>query len=537
MKKPELNPISLKIDKLISRIDDGEIKIPAFQRGYVWKQNQIIELLESLLRQYPIGSLLLWEANEKEKLKSTRNIAGYRIPSKGDNWPVNYVLDGQQRLSSIYAVLSENIEQEGSNEKYNPNTDIFEIYYDFSRKCFLPKSEVENASGTAILLRNIVDPIRLVDELSALDRKYHGDAKTLSSIFLNYEVPVIQIKNRTREEVGLIFERINNTGTKLDILDLMTAWTWTEDFHLLEAIDDLLDELDEKSFGSIDHKLILQVVSGIIIGSTQTSNILRLTGDRVRDNWEGVKDAIRSAVDFLATEIRCANIELLPYNQQLIPLCRFFSKNKRQTVDQVDILKRFFWKTAFSDRYSTGQTTAKLDADIEFIDKVLDYDFADIKRYKVSVSTDDLIQTQFSKSNPITRACLLLGAQYSPLDLTNARLIDLDIALTTFNRKQYHHVFPNSFLSKRGIHKNKRFSVVNFCYLPADSNKMISSKAPSLYFSTIVPAAKKVEILKSNLLPESEDVYINDDYDQFLERRAELLVRAISELADPGQTN
>ncbi|MEY3767629.1 MAG: hypothetical protein RLZZ11_699, partial [Cyanobacteriota bacterium] len=73
MKKPELNPISLKIDKLISRIDDGEIKIPAFQRGYVWKQNQIIELLESLLRQYPIGSILLWEANEKEKLKSTRN--------------------------------------------------------------------------------------------------------------------------------------------------------------------------------------------------------------------------------------------------------------------------------------------------------------------------------------------------------------------------------------------------------------------------------------------------------------------------------
>lgn len=537
MKKPELNPISLKIDKLISRIDDGEIKIPAFQRGYVWKQNQIIELLESLLRQYPIGSILLWEANEKEKLKSTRNIAGYRIPNRGDNWPVNYVLDGQQRLSSIYAVLSENIEQEGSNEKYNPNTDIFEIYYDFSRKCFLPKSEIGNGSGTTILLRNIVNPIKLIDELSALDRKYHADAKTLSSIFLNYEVPVIQIKNRTREEVGLIFERINNTGTKLDILDLMTAWTWTEDFHLLEAIDDLLDELDEKSFGSIDHKLILQVVSGIIIGSTQTSNILRLTGDRVRDNWEGVKDAIRAAVDFLATEIRCANVELLPYHQQLIPLCRFFSKNKRQTVDQIDILKRFFWKTAFSDRYSTGQTTAKLDTDIEFIDKILDYDFDDIKRYKVSVSTDDLIQTQFSKSNPITRACLLLGAQHSPLDLTNARLIDLDTALSSFNRKQYHHVFPNSFLSKKGIQKNKRFSVVNFCYLPADSNKMISSKAPSVYFSTIVPAAKKVEILKSNLLPDSEDIYINDDYDQFLEGRAELLVCAISELADPGQAS
>jgi uncharacterized protein with ParB-like and HNH nuclease domain len=84
MKKPELNPTSLKIDKLISRIDNGEIKIPAFQRGYVWRQNQIIELLESLVKQYPIGSILLWEATEKEKLKSTRNIAGYRIPDRGE---------------------------------------------------------------------------------------------------------------------------------------------------------------------------------------------------------------------------------------------------------------------------------------------------------------------------------------------------------------------------------------------------------------------------------------------------------------------
>jgi hypothetical protein len=534
MKKPELNPTSLKIDKLISRIDNGEIKIPAFQRGYVWRQNQIIELLESLVKQYPIGSILLWEATEKEKLKSTRNIAGYRIPDRGENWPVNYVLDGQQRLSSIYAVLSENIEQEGSKEKYNPNTDIFEIYYDFARKTFLPKSEVVKKSGSLVLLRNIVDPIKLVDELSTLDKQYHTDAKRLSSVFLNYELPIVQIKNRTREEVGVIFERINNTGTKLDILDLMTAWTWTEDFHILDAIDDLLEELDEKSFGSMDHKLVLQIVSGIIIGSTQTGNILRLTGERVRDNWKNVEEAIKGAVDFLSTEIKCSNIEFLPYHQQLIPLCRFFSKNKRQTTEQIEVLKRFFWKTSFSDRYSTGQTTSKLDADIDFIDKVLDYDFTDIEKYRATISTEDLIQAQFSKSNPITRAYLLLSAQFNPLDLTNSRTIDLGDALSAFNRKQYHHVFPNSFLNKRGEPKNKRFSVVNFCYLPANSNRKISNKAPSEYFSSIVPAARKAEILKSNLLPDENVIYENDDYDQFLEKRASLLVHAVSALADRG---
>lgn len=531
MKKPELNTTSLKIDKLINRIDNGEIKIPAFQRGYVWKQNQVIELLESLVKQYPIGSILLWEATQQEKLRSTRNIAGYRIPDKGENWPVNYVLDGQQRLSSIYAVLSENVEQEDSSGKYNPNLDIFEIYYDFSRKTFIPKSDADKKSKSVVLLRNIIDPIKLVDELSGLDKKFHPDAKTLSSIFLNYEVPVVQIKNRTKEEVGVIFERINNTGTKLDTLDLMTAWTWTEDFHLLDSIDELLEYLEEKSFGSIDHKLMLQVVSGIIIGSTQTENILRLTGERVRDNWSSIQEAIKAAVDFLSTELKCSSIEFLPSHQQLVPLSRFFAKSKRTTPDQIEILKRYFWRTSFSDRYSSGQTTAKMDADIEFINKVLDYDFSELNKYSTSVSSDDLLQTQFSKANPLTRAFLLLSAQHKPLDLANGRKIDIGTSLSSFNRKQYHHVFPNSFLSKRGEPKSRRFTVVNFCFLPADSNKKISSKSPSDYFANIVPASNKAEILKSNLLPTDEDIYTKDDYDSFLEKRVSLLLSAISELA------
>lgn len=484
------------------------------------------------MKQYPIGSILLWEATQQEKLKSTRNIAGYQIPDKGENWPVNYVLDGQQRLSSIYAVLSENAEQDNSSEKYNPNLDIFEIYYDFSRRAFLPKVDADKSSKSVVLLRNIIDPIKLVDELSGLDRRFHPDAKRLSSIFLNYEVPVVQIKNRTKEEVGVIFERINNTGTKLDTLDLMTAWTWTEDFHLLDSIDELLEELEEKSFGAIDQKLMLQIVAGIIIGSTRTENILRLTGERVRDNWTNLEESIKAAVDFLFTELKCANIEFLPFHQQLVPLSRFFSKKKRATEDQVNVLKQYFWRTSFSDRYSTGQTTAKMDSDIDFADKVLDYDFSELGKYSVSVSSDDLVQTPFSKANPITRAFLLLSAQSQPLDLTNGRIIDIGTSLSSFNRKQYHHVFPNSFLTKKGESKSRRFSVVNFCFLPADSNKKISSKSPSDYFNSIVPANRKSEILKSNLLPENDNIYDADDYDSYLRERASLLLSAITKLAE-----
>ena len=530
-RKPELNTNPLKIDKLIRRIDEGEIKIPAFQRGYVWKQNQVIELLESVTKQFPIGSLLLWEATDKEKLRSTRNIAGYQIPDRADNWPVNYVLDGQQRLSSLYGVFSEHVEQDAATEKYNPHLDIFEIYYDFAKKIFLPKSEVPASTQTMVKLRHLIDPVKLVDELGGLEKAYHQDAKELSSKFLNYEIPVVQIKNRTKEEVGVIFERINNTGTKLNTLDLMTAWTWTEDFHLLDSIEALLEELDDKSFGKIDEKLIIQIVSGVIIASTQTENVLKLTGERVRDNWALVVESLKSAIDFLATEFECRSIEFLPFHQQLVPLARFFSKKKRFTDDQRRALTKYFWRTSFSDRYSTGQTTAKMDDDIAIMDQFSDYDYSGLAKYQVTTTERELRSVQFSKANPLTRASLLLVAKNGPLDLANGRKVDVGDALTEFNPKQYHHIFPNSFLKKLGVEKSKRFSVVNFCFLPADSNKKISSKAPSEYFTKVIPAAERDGILKSNFLPTDSAIYAADDYEGFLAARVKLLLAEVSRLS------
>lgn len=530
MKKPELNTNAIKIDKLINRIDEGVIKIPAFQRGYVWKQNQILELLESIVKQYPISSVLLWEATEKEKLKSTRNIAGYMIPDCKESWPVNYVLDGQQRISSIYAVFSDRIEQEESSDKYNPDLDIFEIYYNFKSEMFVPKNEIDLSSKHVVALRNIVDPIKLIDELSNIKSEYREKAKQLSSIFLNYEVPVVEIKNRTKEDVGVIFERINNTGTKLNTLDLMTAWTWTEDFHLLDEIDNLKDDLEEKGFGLLDSKLVLQMIAGIIIGSTKTENILRLTGERVRDNWGMVRNAVLATIDFLSTQLNCSSIELLPHHQPLIAFARFYSKTNRVTDDQIRTLRSFFWRTAFSNRYSTGRTTAKMDEDIEFIDNVLDFDYAQLNRYTTTVNFKQLIETQFSKANPVTRSFLLLSAQYQPLDLANGAKVDLGSSLASFNRKQYHHVFPNSFLTKQSEPKGRRFSVLNFCFLPADSNKKISSKSPSLYFESVVPGNNRDRILESNLLPGDMGIYENDDFDAFLKARAELVLGRVDSI-------
>lgn len=378
-----------------------------------------------------------------------------------------------------------------------------------------------------IYLRNFLNAAKLFDTLKILDSSYHSDAQELYSKFTNYELPVVTIKNREKEEVGVIFERINNTGTRLTTLDLMTAWTWTDDFHLLESMKDLQSELKRKNFGDFTQSIILQALSGVIQNDTTTGAVTKLSGEQVRDNWNAFCEALRKAIDFLSSEIGCAHIDFLPYQQQIVAVTKFFSIKTRPTAPQLTELRKWFWKTSFSNRYSTGQTTDKMNNDIERINEIRLNNFAEIQKIKPTVSKSELINTKFSKANPLTRAYLLLLAQDKPVDLVKNVKIDVVKSLSKYNRAEYHHVFPNAFLKKQGFTTNEIFSTVNFCFLPADSNKNISTKKPSEYFSTLIPAIKFDEILKSNVLPIDKTIYSKDDYKAFLDKRSDLILEEV----------
>ncbi len=530
MKAPELTPTAEKLDKLINRINMGDIRIPAFQRAYVWKQYQVLDLLDSIVRNYPIGSVLLWSTNEK--LKHTRNIAGYQIPDNSMDYPVNYVLDGQQRISSIYAVFSDKTKQDPATSEYNPDLDLFEIYYDFKTQSFKPKSEVIPCSNDVLYLRNFLNGAKLIESMKSLDPAFHDTAQELYSKLINYELPVVTLKNRDKTEVGIIFERINNTGTKLTTLDLMTAWTWTDDFHLLESITKLLKELRKKNFGELTQSILLQAISGVIQNDTTTQSITKLTGEQVRDNWTNFCESLRKGIDYLSTELNCSHQDFLPTQQQIVSICKFFSIKGTPSADQLTALKKWFWKTSFSNRYSTGQTTSKMNADIEAIIKMRSNDFSDLNNYKYSITASELVETKFSKANPTTRALLLLMAQNRPLDLVKNSRIDIALALSKYNRKQYHHIFPNAYLKKQGFPHSKIFSLVNFCFLPADSNLKISKRSPSDYFFNLIPQNEFNKILQSNLIPLKKELYSTDNYNDFLQRRAELIIDEIDKITN-----
>jgi len=108
-------PDSKKYTDLISEIQKGQIKVPKFQRNFVWSLDKTAKLLDSILKGYPIGTFILWETNER--LNDIKNIGNLKLPDIPDDIKVQYVLDGQQRITSLYAAfLGAEIQKEGEKK-------------------------------------------------------------------------------------------------------------------------------------------------------------------------------------------------------------------------------------------------------------------------------------------------------------------------------------------------------------------------------------------------------------------------------------
>lgn len=523
--KGELITRSMKVDKLRQKILDGEIKIPPFQRNFVWKKEQIIDLLDSIYNDYPVGSILLWETGED--LPSIRNVGGYELPESKAEYPVNYILDGQQRITSIFGVFCFELKQT-TEKDFDEN--IFNVYFDLILKKFIFEDEL-NKETQIFPLKLLFNNYEFNKYIRDFAREQYEVAVELQSIFQNYEIPTVTIKKRTKNEVGVIFERINNTGTPLSTFELMAAWTWKEDYHLSDKFDEIYEILESRNFSGIKQKIILQCFGAIIKGTTITKEILDLDPSDVRNNTEKLISSLEHALDYMHTQFNIVSEELLPKPQHLVPLTFLFSKVKTVTREQGLTIKKWFWRTAFSDRYSSG-TDKKMDEDINFFTKIIDNNFEMLDKYSSFVDPTLFQTQQLYKSNSSVRAFLLMLSQKNPKDLTNGLQINTGLALSSYNRKEYHHIFPTSFLKEELKLLKKQTNVLaNICFLPSDSNKKISNKSPNLYFFNNIPQENYEEILSSNIIPLNSKIYEENDYELFITERSNLLFEEFQKLS------
>ena len=527
-------PDSKKYTDLISEIQKGQIKVPKFQRNFVWSLEKTAKLLDSILKGYPIGTFILWETNER--LNDIKNIGNLELPAIPDDIKVQYVLDGQQRITSLYAAfLGAKIQKEGEKKI----TNYADIYVDLD-------GDVENNDDQIIISEKpekdtfitLHEVLNFNENLLEIKEKFtdeqfkriHQYAQTFST----YDFSTIVLRKEDIDSAIEVFTRINTGGQTLTLFEIMSAKTYDEeqDFDMEVRFQELLKELEERKYDTISSSVILSVLSLILSKNKECKRkvILQLDKQDIIDIWDDVISALKESVDYFRSVYRIPVSAILPYDSLLVPFAYFFYFQKEKPKgEQIKFLEEFFWRMSLSFRYSSS-TESKLAQDIKRIDEILKGNRPNYEDVKVYLSSPkDLIETGFSAGSSYCKAVLCLLAYHEPKNFQDNGKVILDNSwLKVANSKNYHHFFPKAYLRKNNIGNEN--SLVNITLVSADLNKRkIKAKAPSIYIQDFLDENDELPTsIKSHLIEDMDNFGIkSDDYVVFLEKRADVIFKEL----------
>ncbi len=521
--------------QLFNDIDTGLVKIPQFQRDFVWEKEQTAKLVDSIIKGYPIGTFIFWKTDEE--LKTIREIGNLKLPERPKGDKAFYVLDGQQRITSLYAV------RKGCRiTREDKEIDYKDIFIDLEK----PYDTDEEVVGTEIndgtrrisvfeLLNSSVDKLQLsyADKINEIWRY----KEKLSS----YIFPIITLNDYPLDIACEVFTRINTGGKPLNLFEIMVARTFDEHrkFDLAEKVDLLLEGTDSErglrdvKYETISSMIILQSIAAYLSGKIKRSDILKIRRNDFIDAWEVVKEAIFQAVDFLRGDLQVRTSHLLPYDAILVAFSYFFIKNKckRPTANQRKLLQQYLFWTALSNRFTSG-TETKIETDLRKMDKILNEENPDYRNEdEIKLNIEQLESKIFKTGDAFSKAILCLLAQFEPRSFETGNRVDVEnAALRRINSKNYHHFFPKDFLKKQGYDEFSANSIVNITIIEGQKNVSIGKKAPSRYISEIKKKNHNLEeILKTHLIDDIETYGINeDDYDKFLKKRGRKILAELN---------
>jgi len=519
-------PDSKKYSDLISEIQKGIIKIPKFQREFVWSIDKTAKLLDSILKGYPIGTFILWQTDER--INDIKNVGNLEIPPTPEGTKVQYVLDGQQRITSLFAAyLGANIQKEGEKKitdyskiVVNLDEDINEndnqvITSEPTGDKYLSLSEVLNFSySKAKELSNIFSE----NELELID--------AYSTAFKTYEFSTVVLRKEDIDSAIEVFTRINTGGQTLTLFEIMSAKTYDEkqNFDMQVKWGSFIKELEGIKYEGVSSTVVLSVLALVLSRTKECKRktILALDKQSIIDAWDSVISALQDSIDYFRTTYRIPVSQILPYDSLLVPFAYFFyhTGDKPHPV-QRRYLEEFFWRMSLSYRYSSS-TESKLARDIKRIDKIIGGerpDYSDIKVYLDS--PQDLIETNFSAGNSYCKAILCLLAYQEPKDFQdNGRVILDNSWLKVASSKNYHHFFPKAYL--RGKTHLDANSLMNITFVSDHLNKRkIGAKSPATYISDFADQNPEIgKALQSHFIELDGFGIESNDYELFLKKRA-----------------
>ncbi len=523
----------ISLAKLINNCRDGLFAIPEIQREFVWDRKRVTNLMDSIWRQIPIGTLLLWETDSSRRhlLRHVQNV----LPSYSlNNKRIWFIIDGQQRLSALYRAASGGIVTNYRRQEIN-----------FDNLCFVFDKRFEPLRFGFVKYPQKVMHIPVKDILSHEWRRYvrgvgsqkkFTDIKTFRERFKKYSIPVVNVGTSDIDEVRETFLRINSGGLRISKAD--RAFSRAARLNLRGLIRDLLKQLPHK-FDELDDSVIqacITVFSGQrdISGVTIESVLARLEREEIENGrvsksfirtWTKMHKAIVIAVDYFLNELDVINRSYLPSDNMMPVLSYFFYENNlaQPSPKQRKEIRKWFWATGVAGRYSGRGYYQNIRADLEFMQYL-----ARRKKGSFTLSEPvlkyDVKRTDYSYMGSITIAYLLMLCLKRPRYLENGAVIPLKETASISNRKDLHHVFPKAMLKRNRINTRQANSLCNICYIVAEENQSIGSRRPHDYMAELKQPKYFASVMKSHLIPyRSEsglwDKNIRRGYKKFIEQR------------------
>lgn len=569
------------LSDLLQSIKAGKTQLPDFQRGWVWDDEHIRSLLASISLSYPIGAVMLLGAGGADVRFQCRPIEG---APRQNNAPERLILDGQQRLTSLYQALFSGKPVETKDARGKP---IKRWYYLDIKKALDPKTDRKDAiiglpeerqirsfrgeltadySTPQLERESALLPLPLVFDTSELNswmmQYLQADPTTMAKRletwneltqrvlqqFQQYRVPLIVLEKETpKEAVCQVFEKVNTGGVSLTVFELLTATFAADGFHLRNDWATRERRLRRlRSLRAVQNTDFLQAVtllatrkrrlqdmeggktadqaSGI---SCKRRDVLRLTLGEYKEWADPVTDGFERAGKLLHGQ-KIFDARDVPYTGQLVPLAAALTVlgSKGDHAGVKEKLIRWYWCGVLGELYGAA-VESRFAKDLP---ELLTWTNSGEEPDTVKEATfhPDRLLTLRTRNSAAYKGLYALLIRDGCLDFRTG--VPIDEAAYFDEKIDIHHIFPQAWCSKAGLDRRRYDCIVNKTPLDAKTNRIIGGAAPSSYVPRIgrqagLTDSQLDQIIASHVIDST--ALRRDDFQTFFSQREGALLRRI----------
>ena len=529
----------MKISQILDKIDERQLFVPAFQREYVWKRDHAKQLIHSLIQEYPTGTMLTWETNNPPELKGR-----HKYDEK--QGAVKLILDGQQRITTLYMLIrgeippyytSEEITVDTRNLYVNVETTELQYY----KKTIMEKNplwlNVTSIFKKEVRYKDIIRELEKIEEISRerddrIDDNFRAIERILDHEFVEQNIPV---KANIKEAID-IFYIVNASGVNLTEAELALAQIsgyWPEARDLLKK---KLFALEEEGFVfKLDFLIYALLGCMYHIGSEMKKLHDASNLERIKSTWELLNNhTLDYVMNIMRSQAYIDHTKEINSVYALIPIIVFaFKKGKEpMTQDEINRIIKWFYYSQIRTRY-VSQLPQKLDKDIGIIvnsSQPFDDLLGVIEQDRsLEIKPDEFVGVDIRHS--------LWGLMRWFFKSRNAVCFTTGMSIRKNMGKKYSlewdHIFPYSRLKEAGYGQENRLKyalaqeITNRAVLTQYANRTKTNHMAKDYLAEV--KQKFPDALTLQSIPEDEELWHRDNYERFLQTRRELIAKQLNE--------